>query len=366
MPAPAPSYTSNESYILLSSQLPLVLSPDEVIYTEDGHDEATNAFIQRNYGKIAECFASHGYQFIYLPWINEQLTASEQLMRYRQPVGPLPEPTPAPWPSSWLLDWMANPHHRSLVATPAFVTVQSRPLPWTRYNPQLDPQVLARVSFHVDECDDVETFINFFIKRLRGLQRPRVHYSLVVEKEADANFSENTHVTKLLDEVKERLRKLRAYGLSEYFLRMNLFEPPQLSRLTITAKHQIFLTDYNNLEIKMTPLVKAVFFLFLRHPEGILFKHLPDYRDELAMIYECIKERRKLERDVVPRKHYDKKILSLTDPLDNSINEKCARIKEAFLVHIHEFTAASYYVNGPRGEAKRITLPRDLLHWPPA
>jgi hypothetical protein len=39
------------------------------------------------------------------------------------------------------------------------------------------------------------------------------------------------------------------------------------------------------MEIKMEPLTKAVYLLFLNHPEGILFKHLPDYRQELANIY---------------------------------------------------------------------------------
>ena len=45
------------------------------------------------------------------------------------------------------------------------------------------------------------------------------------------------------------------------------------------------LPDYNDMEIKMEPIVKAVYLLFLKHPEGIAFKCLPDYRQELAEIY---------------------------------------------------------------------------------
>jgi len=33
----------------------------------------------------------------------------------------------------------------------------------------------------------------------------------------------------------------------------------------------------------MTPLTKAAYFLFLKHQEGILFKHLFDYRNELLI-----------------------------------------------------------------------------------
>ena len=47
----------------------------------------------------------------------------------------------------------------------------------------------------------------------------------------------------------------------------------------------------------MTPIVKAVYFLFLRHPEGILFKELIDYRDELDMIYRSVKEKKKMKDD---------------------------------------------------------------------
>ncbi|GEM_PF-4651730 len=43
------------------------------------------------------------------------------------------------------------------------------------------------------------------------------------------------------------------------------------------------------MEITMYPLPKAVYFLFLRHKEGILFKNLTDYTKELTEIYCSIK-----------------------------------------------------------------------------
>ena len=45
----------------------------------------------------------------------------------------------------------------------------------------------------------------------------------------------------------------------------------------------------SNMEIKMEPLVKSVYLLFLKHPEGIMFKCLPEYREELAQIYNRIR-----------------------------------------------------------------------------
>lgn len=110
------------------------------------------------------------------------------------------------------------------------------------------------------------------------------------------------------------------------------------------------------MEIYMTPLVKAVYLLFLRHPEGIIFKHLMDYRDELKGIYNKVKGKRGMFT-------LNKSIDAVTDPTKNSINEKCARIREAFVTKFDERLAKHYIITGERGEPKRITLPPDMIIW---
>ena len=129
----------------------------------------------------------------------------------------------------------------------------------------------------------------------------------------------------------------------------------RMSRLTITKDCTILLTDYQK-EIKMEPIVKAVYLLFLKHPEGIAFKSLPDYRRELADIYQKIKPFGLTERAI-------RSIDDVTNPTLNSINEKCARIRAAFLSQFDEYMAKSYYVDGLRGEVKKIALPRSLVVW---
>ena len=56
-------------------------------------------------------------------------------------------------------------------------------------------------------------------------------------------------------------------------------------------------------------------------------------------------------------------IEDVTNPLLNSINEKCARIRSAFVKEFDESLAKNYFVAGERGEAKKIALPRDLVIW---
>ena len=106
----------------------------------------------------------------------------------------------------------------------------------------------------------------------------------------------------------------------------------------------------------MTPLVKAVYFLFLRHPEGIVFKNLPDYREELLMIYKKLTGRVS-DEDVL------RSVEDVTNPCKNSINEKCARIREAFIREFDDRIARYYYVTGERATAKRIVLSHDNVKW---
>ena len=130
----------------------------------------------------------------------------------------------------------------------------------------------------------------------------------------------------------------------------------KFSRITITKDCTILLTDYDNKEVKMEPMTKAVFLLYLKHPEGIAFKHLPDYRKELADIYERIKPLGLNDRVI-------KSIEDVTNPLLNSINEKCSRVKAAFLPLVDASLVDHYYIIGKGGEEKKITLPRNLVIW---
>ena len=106
----------------------------------------------------------------------------------------------------------------------------------------------------------------------------------------------------------------------------------------------------------MEPLVKAVFLLFLKHPEGIVFKDLPDYRKELTYLYDKVRPWGLTDRTL-------QSIEDVTNPLLNSINEKCARIKKVFLSVMEADMAEHYYIKGTRGEPKGIDLPRELVVW---
>lgn len=129
----------------------------------------------------------------------------------------------------------------------------------------------------------------------------------------------------------------------------------KLSKLRIAKDGSILLVDYQK-EVKMEPIVKAVYLLFLNHPEGIAFKYLPDFRKELTDLYQKIKPLGLTERAI-------RSIEDVTNPLLNSINEKCSRIRAAFLPEVDSTLLEQYIITGKSGEEKKILLSRDLLTW---
>lgn len=169
------------------------------------------------------------------------------------------------------------------------------------------------------------------------------------------NNERNCLYNALVQELKEIVQKLKDMGLKEKDISSLLLTEQPLQKLTVSRSHRIYLGE-NHKEVHLEPLVRSVYILFLRHPEGILFKDLPDYRKELAKIYSEVRPYGLSERAL-------QSIEDVTTPCLNSINEKCARIRSAFVKEFDEHLAKNYFITGERGEAKKIALPRDLVVW---
>ena len=177
-------------------------------------------------------------------------------------------------------------------------------------------------------------------------------------------------------ELSQLVRELVAAGRNDLLLRsigVSVLEElrieaakSRLSRLLITKDYRIILVDYNNKEVEMTPVHKAVYLLFLNHPEGIEFKKLSEYRDELLRYY--MATARLMDKQTIIES-----VDMLVNPLNNSINEKCSRIKSIFLNMMNQYTANYYIISGHTQKhfagssriwyerLKVITLPRELL-----
>ncbi len=161
--------------------------------------------------------------------------------------------------------------------------------------------------------------------------------------------------TFLINEIRDKVQMLREYGMNEAEIISKLFYSQSLPKLFVSRNYRIFLGEEHK-EVHLEPLVKAVFLLFLKHPEGINFKDLPDYREELTRIYDKIRPWGLTDRAL-------QSIEDVTNPMLNSINEKCARIRKVFVTMLNSSVAEYYYIKGTRGQAKRIALPPELILW---
>ena len=168
------------------------------------------------------------------------------------------------------------------------------------------------------------------------------------------NLALDERTQSLLAELKALQDK---YGVTIDELEAVLTYQVKLSRLRVTARREVILEDFDRREVRMDTLTKAVFLLYLKHPEGISYKDLIDHRTELEDIYMSITGRGELD---AIRKSID----DLVSPLvSNSINEKVSKVKKAFRDVVDERVARFYYIDGDKGTAKSIALDRSNVIW---
>lgn len=346
-------------FYLKLNKLPFQLDKKQIIYIENEYDEAANEFILRNYDKICKNFRYRGYEFCYLPKLVSKINT--EILTYYAPGKETCEKLSVK--SNYLLDFMAHPENRQNIKPALIFALKGIPLEEGEAMAVCGLK-MGDISLFRDDLDDILKLIiaelepvqeSWSLNRDEFINNHKESNTIELVKSADELFDDESQ--HLLREIREKIEQLKVKGISKYLLEQIIFEKPKPSRLVITHDYRILLPDYDNLEIEMTPLVKSVYILFLSHEEGISFKCLADYRKELFGIYMTIKGGGEPTEEIL------KSISAITDPFNNSINEKCARIREAFISKFDERIAEQYIVRGKRGEPKRITIPREKVEW---
>lgn len=361
-------------YTLGLKKLPFEQCTRHIIYVESDYDVEINNLIKLNYEEICDYYSSAGYEFCYIPWLTSEIE-SDEAYKYFVPYNKSLKDRVV-LKSDFILDFMIHPENRMNIG-PSLLFYHPDCI--DNDYPEAENQFRG-VTIDVSTFERSPNLKEVLLEILADIakhRRPIIRFQKVsktnydieeddgllyrvgeedFDYDADSYFDSESK--QLMEEIKERIERLNKKGINTYIIkRMIKDDDKQLSRLRITKDYRIFLPDYKNLEIKMTRLPKAVFFLFLNHPEGILFKYLPDYKDELMQIYKNVKG------SLFDLSSAIKSIENVTDPLNNSINEKCARIREAFVREFDDHLAKNYYVDGKRGGAKKIALSRELVKW---
>lgn len=125
----------------------------------------------------------------------------------------------------------------------------------------------------------------------------------------------------------------------------------------------------------MPALSRVLYVFYLRHEEGVEFKFLSEFTEELFSLYRIASNR-------IDDSRLRSTVENLVNPTDNKINECASRIKAAFLSVMDEYMARNYYLLSRSDEirmedskddsviriykdlAKYISLPRNLVSYP--
>lgn len=168
-------------------------------------------------------------------------------------------------------------------------------------------------------------------------------------------------ITELSQQYAVRFHRVPPFAMIEQAVRGRLsLSADQLSPLVVTDDFRIRLPEFNDIEIKMPPLVRIVYLLFLIHPEGIRLKDIADHHQTLLRLYSLVKGRKEFN-DVSVRHISD--LTDLSDP--SSLNQKISRSRWCIDQHVkHHGMTDRYYINGDRGEIYRIDIPSEMIRLP--
>ena len=118
---------------------------------------------------------------------------------------------------------------------------------------------------------------------------------------------------------------------------------------------EMILVDAGNYKVRLTPLEKTVYHLFIEHPDGIKANEIETYKDALTKLYRTFFNGTNVAQ-------FNNSINALCNYLDGSLQEKISRINHKLRATIGE-KLSDYYVikRDPRDEKYKINLDRTFI-----
>lgn len=174
------------------------------------------------------------------------------------------------------------------------------------------------------------------------LEEPAADYSGMLEQ------MEAAELLALMEKVQQRLK-----ALGTEVVAVEVLEPVELY---IDQRYTIRMGASDGPVLPLRPLVKALFILFLRHPEGILLKQRDRFRQELEDIYTIISP-------ATAREDIQARVGRLVNLQDNSFSEKASVLNARLEELLPAGTAEDYKIQGYNGHPRRIPLNPLLVHW---
>lgn len=394
-----------------SHELPALFDRHYVVYVETEYNQPLNSFICNNMEYIRKGFLERNYHFVYIP---ELKNLSDKDLACAFPLD-----------TASMTDEIRNDirnitteqftHMFASLIGMDFSGNKAGLMSLHRYRgdigyriPDIDCSESHFVYVDLQDCcpDNIkeafEEYFKFYATELRPgvfCARPKEEYPLDDWQEGESDGDQNDipdylfyydqqKMLGIAEEIRQRVEILRQGGYIELLLHTlgaDLVKQIKDSRktatplmhLNISDNLRIFIPELDNREMKMPALARALYVFYLRHEEGVEFKFLSEFTEELFSLYRLASNR-------LDDSRLRATVDSLVNPTENKINECVSRIKTAFLSVMDEYAARNYCLQmrskefrreAPEEEgkvrifkdmAKYISLPRHLVSYPDA
>ncbi|MFV8324685.1 hypothetical protein [Flavobacterium sp. ZS1P14] len=221
-------------------------------------------------------------------------------------------------------------------------------LDFYNYDPNYNTSILECNDLLLKDSPDAffENLILFFKNEKNRIEEYDCMIGNTQEYYAYDNLDEDAKEKVL--EIQSQLRELRDSGqlllalpilkdiLNSEANRINL---NSVSKVLIMSNYRIVLPYFDNLEIQLSHLTKAVYILFYNNPQGINIKELYKYKKELLDLYSNISYQ--IDYDKIQQSIED-----LVNPESKAIYTHISRIKAAFYKQMYYVYAKNYIVSG--------------------
>lgn len=242
-------------YEMVYAEMPFEADKCQVVYFDNGSDHALNDFVRSYLYELKHIFHHRKLEFCYMPAMFEDKQELTEKILYRIP-------------------WMKHVDYEHFLKLKA---VQIEEIDAINRARTTDAEVVIRegqekVLIKIDISNPVRYLEQF--KSIARIYGERVSHDLYSRKDSDPDII-NLFYT---------LLEKKPKGVVRDVIEKALVDEDVLSRVVIKKNCNIVLPEYD-LTIKLRPMEKTLFFFYLRHPEGVAFKDLIDYRSEIYRIY---------------------------------------------------------------------------------
>ena len=390
------------NYSIAFKNLPFEPEKRQVIYVENQYGERINAIIKEKYDWLKYQFKRANLDFVYLPMFFNDEEIKEKVLYYA-PYLTSEIMEKVELRSSYLLGYMSHIENKVKIHPSFLYAPQKEEDEWVFQGQTLDlseKEDLSINKWFEDSIYDIEEelpIIHHYIRYDKDeessemtakpvsseskpeysstpiwdkLKKECLKFGKSIVEEEDGISSDTSRTT--LEEIREEdvsetvedldriIERLRLLGIPLNVIVEYVAKYETISRLRITDDLKIYLPDYNNMEVKMPALYKAVYLLFIYHKkEGIVLQQLEKYHSDLVLFY---RKTKKIDQ-LTPRQLESINRLESSWNGDGSIYVVLSRIKKLFKKNIDEHLAKHYYIEGEPGEPYNIALSQDLIIW---